>query len=79
MMTPCPTYERLGVKDQSQFCAKFLPNNGIENTTGKKYARSFFFWRKGGKKGKKKRNSASKFVRANQYGTKIKIDGSRQN
>ena len=35
--------------------------------------------RKGGKKGKKKRNSASRFVRANQYGTKIKIDGSRQN
>ena len=52
-MTPCPTYERLGVKDQSQFCAKFLPNNGIENTTGKKYARSFFFGGREERRGKK--------------------------
>lgn len=35
---PCPTYDRLGVKYQSQFVAMYFPKTGIANITGKKYA-----------------------------------------
>ena len=34
-------YDKLGVNVQSHSCARCLPNNGIEKTTGKKYAVSF--------------------------------------
>ena len=40
MMMPWPMYDRLGVKVHSQLDARYIPNNGIENTTGKKYAAS---------------------------------------
>ena len=34
MMMPWPMYDRLGVKVHSQLDARYVPNNGIENTTG---------------------------------------------
>ena len=41
MMIPCPMYDRLGVNVQSHSDARYVPNNGMLNTTGKKYAASY--------------------------------------
>jgi hypothetical protein len=41
MMTPWPTYDKLGVKVHNQFLASGAPNSGIAKMTGKKYARSY--------------------------------------
>lgn len=36
MMMPWPMYDRLGVNVHSHAEAKYEPNSGTENTTGKK-------------------------------------------
>lgn len=41
MILPWPTYDRLGEKTQSHFCARVRPKSGIAKITGKKYAASW--------------------------------------
>ncbi len=40
MMMPWPMYDKLGVKVHIHCVARYVPNSGTVNTTGKKYASS---------------------------------------